>query len=76
MLADDVPEHREVVGDAGRYFAYRDPDDLAAHMRAVLEDPAEVARLRRLAEERVRAHYTWDAVTADYEAYFRELVAR
>jgi glycosyltransferase involved in cell wall biosynthesis len=75
VLAHDVPEHREVVGDAGRYFAYRDPDDLAVHMRAVIEDPGEVARLRRLAEERVRAHYTWDAVTADYDAYFRELVA-
>lgn len=75
VLAHDVPEHREVVGDAGRYFAYRDSDDLAAHMLAVINDPGEVARLRELAEARVRANYTWDAVTAEYEAYFRELTA-
>lgn len=76
VLAHDVPEHREVVADAGRYFGYRDPDDLAAQMRVIIGDPAEVARLRVLAEERVRSRYTWDAVTAEYESYFRELLAR
>lgn len=74
VLAHDVPEHREVVGEAGRFFAYRDADDLAAHMRAVFEEPDEVERLRHLAEDRVRAHYTWDVVTAEYETYFRDLV--
>lgn len=74
VLAHDVPEHREVVADAGRYFAYRDADDLAAHLRVVVSDPAEVSRLRRLAEERVVAHYTWDAVTDEYEAYFLEVM--
>lgn len=74
VLAHDVPEHREVVGEAGRYFAYRDADDLARHMRAVIQSRDEVERLRRLAEERVRDRYTWDAVTTDYEAYFRELL--
>ena len=76
VLAHDVPEHREVVGDAGRYFGYRDADDLAAQMRVVIDDVEEVSRLRTLAEERVRAQYTWDAVTAKYETYFSELLAR
>lgn len=76
VLAHDVPEHREVVGDAGRYFGYRDADDLAAQMRVVIDDLGEVSRLRTLAEERVRALYTWDAVTAEYETYFGELLAR
>lgn len=76
VLAHDVPEHREVVGDAGRYFAYRDAEDLATHMRTVLGDRAEVDRLRVLAERRVLERYSWDRVTADYEAYFRELLGR
>lgn len=76
VLAHDVPEHREVVGDAGRYFKFRDVDDLAVQMRAVLDNPDEVVRLRHLAAERVRARYTWDAVTADYESYFQELLTR
>ena len=76
VVAHDVPEHREVVGSAGRYFGYRDIEGLAAQMRALIDDPHEVARLRSLAEERVRSRYTWDAVTEEYEAYFRELLAR
>lgn len=74
VLAHDVPEHREVVGQAGRYFAYRDADDLAVQMRRLLADPAEVTHLRGLAEARVRARYTWDAVTSSYEDYFHELL--
>lgn len=76
VVAHDVPEHREVVGDAGRYFGYRDDEDLAQQLRALLTDPGEVERLRRKAEERVRARYSWDAVTDGYEAYFTELLER
>lgn len=76
VLAHDVPEHREVCGDAARYFAYRNAADLAEHMRAVIHDAGERSRLRRLAEARVLARYTWDAVTGDYEAYFHELLGR
>jgi len=73
VLAHDVPEHREVVGDAGRYFARRDPADLGHQMTALLSSPDEVDRLRSLAERRVIERYGWEAVTDDYEAYFREL---
>jgi glycosyltransferase involved in cell wall biosynthesis len=74
VLAHDVPEHHEVLGDVGRFFAYRDAGDLAAQMRTLLEDPAEVDRLRELAAVRARDRYSWDAVTDQYEAYFRSLV--
>lgn len=74
VVAHDVPEHREVVGDAGSYFAYRSPEDLAERMRELIQDPELVRDLRRRAEVRVRAHYSWDAVTDQYEQYFAELV--
>lgn len=74
VIAHDVPEHREVVGEAGRYFAYRDDTDLARRLRELLDSPAEVERLRRLAGRRAAEHYSWDHVTALYEAYFHELV--
>lgn len=75
VIAHDVPEHREVVGSAGRYFAHRDAADLGAQITALLAEPAEIERLRRLAEQRVRDSYGWDAVTDSYEAYFAELMA-
>lgn len=76
VLAHDVPEHREVVEDAGDYFAYRDATDLAHRLHELIADPGRVAELRRRAEARVRASYTWDAVTDQYEAYLRTLVGR
>jgi glycosyltransferase involved in cell wall biosynthesis len=75
IVAHDVPEHREVLGDAGVYFAYRDADDLAARLRDLLDAPKAVARLRAAAERRAVERYGWDAVTDQYEAYFADLVA-
>lgn len=74
VLAHDVPEHREVVGDAGAYFGYRDAADLARQLAALLEDREAVGRYRQLAEQRVRERYGWDAVTDQYEEYFAKLV--
>jgi glycosyltransferase involved in cell wall biosynthesis len=76
VLVHDVPEHREVVGDAGRYFAYRDADDLADQMRALIRDYDAVELLRISAEQRVRAAYSWDAIATEYEGYFGELLSR
>lgn len=75
VVAHDVPEHREVLGEAGAYFAFRDRHDLAGQLRHLLDSPDEVARLRTAAERRVLERYTWDAVTDEYEAYFLDLIA-
>jgi glycosyltransferase involved in cell wall biosynthesis len=76
ILVQDVPQHHEVVADAGRYFARRDAEDLATQMRRVLDDPDDVERLRRRARERAETSYSWDAITDEYEAYFTTLVDR
>jgi len=73
VLAHDVAEHREVLGDAGHYFRYRDARDLAAKMRLLLGDDREVERCRRLAVQRVEARYRWASIVADYESYFQDL---
>ena len=50
----------------------------AAGLRSVLErllkDPALVVQQARRGLDRVRAHYSWDAVTDAYERLFRELL--
>ena len=74
ILVQDVPQHHEVVGDAGLYFALRDADDLANQMRRVLADPDEVERLRRCARERAETSYSWDSITDEYESYFVSLL--
>lgn len=75
VIAHDVPEHREVVGDAGRYFGFRDPVDLTRQLTALLSEDAAIDALRGAAERRVVERYTWDAVATEYERYFEELMA-
>ena len=71
VLYRNTPENAEVTGDAGIPF---EPDDLASKLRLVLEMPeAERERLRRAAMERVREHYSWDAVTDAYERLLNSL---
>lgn len=76
IVAHDVPEHREVVGEAGIYFDFRDQKHLSRQISTLLETPDEVERLRGRAAARAEDRYSWDAITTAYEAYFAELVAR
>lgn len=71
VIANDVPEHREVLGDAGLY--YTDGPGFVAAARRVLDDAALARRLREAARARVTARYRWDDVTDAYEDLFREL---
>jgi len=77
VIANDIPEHREVLGDAGWYYAKNDPEDLCRRLRAVLAPDAASVRAAHAAaaDARVRALYDWDKVTDAYEALARRLVA-
>jgi glycosyltransferase involved in cell wall biosynthesis len=74
VVVNDTPENLETVGDVG--FSY--PGEMgAAGLRTVLErllkDPALVAEQGARGPERVRACYSWDGVTDEYERLFREI---
>jgi len=71
ILANEVPEHRETLGDAGLY--YRGADELAAQLQVVLDDPTLADGLGRRAHERARNTYGWDAITDSYEAWMAGL---
>ncbi len=73
IVANDVPEHRETLGEAGRY--YRGPAELAEALQTLLDDPAGRARLREQAHGRAAERYSWDGVCDAYERWFMELVA-
>jgi glycosyltransferase involved in cell wall biosynthesis len=76
ILANDVPEHREVLGDAGRYYARNDPDALAAELRAMVADDAGRAELGAAAAARASAAFSWDHVTDEYERLFETISTR
>ena len=65
VLYRNTPENAEVAGDAGIPF---ESGELPSKLRMVLAMPEEEREeLRRKAMERVRLHYSWDAVTDAYE---------
>jgi glycosyltransferase involved in cell wall biosynthesis len=72
ILANDVPEHRETLGCAGRY--YRGVADLTTKLADLMQDEEALDVLRNAAHERAREHYSWDAVSEAYEAWFCRLV--
>jgi glycosyltransferase involved in cell wall biosynthesis len=70
VIANDIPEHREVLGDAGWYYAKNQPADLARRLREVLAAPdAAGARARQgaAARARIAARYDWERVADAYE---------
>ncbi len=69
-----TPENEEVAGGVGLGFAR---GELAERMRQALAmSEAERAAWGERAAARVREHYSWDAVTDEYEALLCGLAAR
>ena len=74
VLVRDTPANMEVVDDAGASFSNDDAVvSLAARLTTLDADDAEVARLRERAQVRVAERYSWERVTDQYEALFRQL---
>lgn len=72
IVANDVPEHRETLGDAGLY--YRDATQLAIALDAILGgDDAMNRSLRERAHRRARDTYSWDTIADEYAAWFSRL---
>jgi glycosyltransferase involved in cell wall biosynthesis len=76
VVVNDVPENREVAGDAALYFDARKPQTLAAALETLAANPRLVEDLRGRATARARLTYSWDAVTDAYEALFNQMRQR
>jgi len=71
VLYRNTPENAEVAGGAGIPF---EADGLADALRTALAmSGPECHDLRRRAMERVRTHYSWDAVTDAYERLLQRM---
>jgi glycosyltransferase involved in cell wall biosynthesis len=73
-VANDVPEHREVLADTGVYFEAGRPETLTSALERLLSEPPLAEEYGRRAEARARALYSWSAVTDAYERLLDSLV--
>jgi glycosyltransferase involved in cell wall biosynthesis len=74
IVANDVPEHRETLGDAGHY--YRGPAELVTELQRLLDDPEVAHLLGRRAHDRATSVFGWDAIADSYEAWLMGLPER
>ncbi|PWU00087.1 MAG: glycosyl transferase family 1 [Terriglobia bacterium] len=71
VLYRNTPENAEVAAGVGLAF---EPEELAGKLRGVLAMSGhDRDDLRQRAMDRVRAHYSWDAVTDAYEELLAKL---
>jgi glycosyltransferase involved in cell wall biosynthesis len=76
MLLSDIPENREVGGDAAEYFKCCDDNELYANLKVLLEDRPRLAALGEEGRRRVSGEYNWDRIAGDVEDFYGELVGR
>ncbi|MCC6954174.1 MAG: glycosyltransferase [Deltaproteobacteria bacterium] len=66
VLANDVPEHRETLGNTGVYYAKNDFSDLTRQLQTLLADAANLSRLRQRAFEKAQSDYRWESIAKLY----------
>jgi len=74
ILAHDVSENREVLGEAGLFFDAGRPQTLTGLLEQIVGSPALVRACRARAEARALEAYSWDRVTDQYEQLFEGLL--
>ena len=76
VLASDIPENLETIGDAGMTFRNKDVGDLRAKMLQLLSNPRVVENYRSRAVERIAKLYSWDSVAERMEQLYLWLTGR
>jgi len=73
IIANDTPEHREVLGDAGSYYEKNSLKDLSRLMEELISDEKRVKSCREAAYKRVCERYRWAEIVSRYERLFWSL---
>lgn len=75
-LANETPENREVVGEAGLWFRAAEPATLAERLDWVRGHPEEARALGKAAAERAARLFSWERVADQYASLLRRLAGR
>lgn len=74
IIASDIPEHHEVLGDAALFFDLKDRKDLQAMLYLTLKNPQSVFEKGAQAAQRAKSHFGWDKITEQVEELFLQLL--
>ena len=71
VIASDIPENQEVVGDYGMTFKVNDAVDLADKLTDLVRDPMQAASLGHVARTFVEDVFNWDDIAAEVLSIYR-----
>jgi glycosyltransferase involved in cell wall biosynthesis len=74
VLASNIPENREVIGDTGFTFAAGSVFDLHRKLTTLLADAPVRHKAGERARERIRQHFLWSRVREDLQCLYAEVV--
>ena len=72
VVANSTPEHSEVLGEAGEYYARNNFDELTEKLRGLIASPERVRAFGESARRRAEELYSWDRITDQYEKLLME----
>lgn len=72
VIASDIPENLEVVGDYGLTFKTGDVQDLADKITELVKDPMQAAGLGHVARTFVEDAFNWDDIATEVLAIYRK----
>lgn len=73
MIANDKPENREPLAEAGLYFALNDKDQLAEIFRNITKNPEKAIEIGKKAAQRAMVLYSWDKIGYEYFKLVKKL---
>lgn len=75
IIANRVPEHEEVLADAGEYYQKNNFDECRRVLQSLLDNPRRAEELRAAAKLRAQERYSWNAVVDQYESLCEALLS-
>jgi glycosyltransferase involved in cell wall biosynthesis len=75
IVASDIPENREAIGDAGITFPVGNVEELTKALTFALEDPVRKSEYGVRAKRRAQELYSWDASAQIIEQVYRDAIA-
>jgi glycosyltransferase involved in cell wall biosynthesis len=76
VIANRVPEHQEVLGDAGLYYKKNDFLELTTLIESTINNLSLIDQLKEKARRRALELYNWDKITDQYESLFKEMLTK
>lgn len=71
VIASDIPENEEIIGQHGVMFKVNDASDLAAKIIELVKDPMQAAGLGHVARTFVEDEFNWDDIAQDVLVVYR-----